>query len=268
MAAEPKEGGWRLVAGHSNRRPPRGLSQELGGRVSAEREVAAHTAVAEALSGWEGSGGGFERLLTTLAQSLDCEVGVLWAPRGDRLRPEALSYTRGEDLGRFKMMTLTSRLAPGMELPGQAWQSREPRSASGAGGSGPPRLRAATAAGLRGAIAFPAIWAGEVLAVIELISRGELEMGERLKRSLAAIGSVVGQFLAHHRGLIEERLITDRQVEILGLAARGLSGPEIAERLTISPKTVKSHFEHSYTRLGVHSRAGAVAEAIRLGLVD
>jgi DNA-binding CsgD family transcriptional regulator len=266
MPSESKEGSWLLVAGH-DRRPSPGSLQDLTGRDRAEREVAAHIAVAEAVAGWERTEGGFERLLAHLAQSLDCEVGVLWAPRGDRLRPEAFSHPPGGDLGRFKMMTLTSRLARGMELPGRAWQSREPSSATGAGGSGPPRLRAAAAAGFRGAIAFPAMWAGEVLAVIELISREELEMSERLTRSLAAIGSVVGQFLAHHRGLLEEPVITDRQVEVLGLAARGLSGPQIAERLTISPKTVKTHFEHSYARLGVHSRAAAVAEAIRLGLV-
>jgi DNA-binding CsgD family transcriptional regulator len=249
-------------------RPSRECSQDLAGREGAEREVVAHIAVAEALSGWEGTETGLERLLSHLAQSLGCEVGVLWAPRCDRLKPEAFSHPRGGDVSRFKMMTLTSRLARGVELPGRAWQSREPVSARGGGGSGPPRLRAAAAAGLRGAIAFPVMWAEEVLAVIELISREELEASERLTRSLAAIGSMVGQFLAHHRGVLEVRLITERQLEILGLAAQGLSGPQIAARLAISPKTVKTHFEHSYARLGVHSRAAAVAEAIRLGLVD
>jgi DNA-binding CsgD family transcriptional regulator len=247
-------------------RPSREFSQDLAGRDGAEREVVAHIAVAEALSGWEGTETGLERLLSHLVQSLGCEVGVLWAPRGDRLKPEAFSHPSGGDVSRFKMMTLTSRLARGTELPGRAWQSREPVSARG-GGSG-PRLRAAAAAGLHGAIAFPVMWAEEVLAVIELISREELEASERLTRSLAAIGSMVGQFLAHHRGVLEVRLITERQLEILGLAAQGLSGPQIAARLAISPKTVKTHFEHSYARLGVHSRAAAVAEAIRLGLVD
>jgi DNA-binding CsgD family transcriptional regulator len=267
MPSESKERSHLLVAGHDGRPSP-GSSQGLTGRGGAEREVAAHIAVAEALAGWEGTESGFERLLAHLAQSLDCEVGVLWAPRGDRLRPEAFSQTPGADLGRFKMMTLTSRLARGMELPGRVWQSREPSSASGAVGSGPPRLRAATGAGFHGAIAFPAIWSEEVLAVIELLAREELEMSERLKRSLAAIGSVVGQFLAHHRGLLEEQVITDRQVEILKLAAQGLSRHQIAERLGVSPSTVKTHFENSYARLSVNNRAAAVAQAIRLGLVD
>jgi DNA-binding NarL/FixJ family response regulator len=53
-----------------------------------------------------------------------------------------------------------------------------------------------------------------------------------------------------------EQVITDRQVEVLGLAAEGLAAPEIAERLVV------------YPRLGVRDRASAVAEAMRLGLIE
>jgi DNA-binding CsgD family transcriptional regulator len=248
------------------RRVP-GFSRIAAAREQAEREVAAHIAVAEALAAWEPIESWFTRLLGSLAESLDCQVGVLWVPRRDRLRPRAFWQAAG-DLGEFKVMTLTSRLPRGAELPGQAWQQLAPGSRGGADGWGPPRWRAAVAAGFREAIAFPAIWAGEVIVVIELVSRDQPELTERLTRSLTAIGYVLGQFLAHRRGILDEHVITDRQVEILRLAAEGLSRRQIAERLVLSPNTVKTHFENSYARLGVNTRAAAVAEAIRLGWVD
>lgn len=61
--------------------------------------------------------------------------------------------------------------------------------------------------------------------------------------------------------------LTIREREVLQLAAEGVAGPGIAERLVLSPATVKTHFEHIYGKLGVHDRAGAVARAMRLGLI-
>ena len=49
--------------------------------------------------------------------------------------------------------------------------------------------------------------------------------------------------------------LTAREVEVLRLAARGLSNKEIAGRLVISPKTVANHIEHIYTKIGASSRA-------------
>jgi DNA-binding CsgD family transcriptional regulator len=244
------------------------FSQRLSIREQAEREVAAHIAVAEALAAWEQIDGGLASLLAALGEALDYEVGVLWVPRDGRLRPRAFWQGAAGDLGEFKVMTLTSRLRRGAELPGQVWEHREPGNRTRADGPGPLRWRTALAAGFREAIAFPVIAADEMIAVIELVSRAEPELTERLKRSLGAIGHVLGDFLAHRRGLLEEQVITHRQVEILELAAQGLSGPQIAERLVLSHSTVKTHFENSYARLGVKSRAAAVAEAIRLGLVS
>jgi DNA-binding CsgD family transcriptional regulator len=249
-------------------RRPTKRSPHLTVREQAEREVAAHIAIAEALGAWEQLDSGSARLLGRLAEALDCQMGVLWVPRGDRLAPRAFWHEAAVDLGEFKVMTLTSRLPRGAELPGQAWQRLEPSGRSGADGPSPPRWRAAAGAGFRGAIAFPAIWSDEMIAVVELVSREELELTKRLNRSLTAIGFVLGQFLACHRGSLDERVITNRQVEVLELAAQGFSRRQIAERLVVSPNTVKTHFENSYARLGVNNRAAAVAEAIRLGLVD
>ena len=62
--------------------------------------------------------------------------------------------------------------------------------------------------------------------------------------------------------------LSDREREILTLAANGNSAPEIADRLVVSPTTVRTHLQNIYGKLGVSDRAAAVAEAIRHGLVE
>ncbi|HEY0350968.1 MAG TPA: response regulator transcription factor [Gemmatimonadales bacterium] len=61
--------------------------------------------------------------------------------------------------------------------------------------------------------------------------------------------------------------LTGREVEILGLLAEGLGNKTIAARLGISEHTVKTHVTSVFAKLGVSTRAEAVANAIRLGLI-
>jgi two-component system, NarL family, nitrate/nitrite response regulator NarL len=62
--------------------------------------------------------------------------------------------------------------------------------------------------------------------------------------------------------------LSRRQLEVLQLAADGVTGPQIASQLGISQATVKSHLDSSYRKLEVPNRAAAVAKAIRLGLIE
>jgi DNA-binding CsgD family transcriptional regulator len=64
------------------------------------------------------------------------------------------------------------------------------------------------------------------------------------------------------------RMLTARELEILRLAAEGLSAPTIAAGLTISVATVRSHFDNIYRKLGTNDRASAVAAAFRQGLIS
>jgi two-component system, NarL family, response regulator YdfI len=62
-------------------------------------------------------------------------------------------------------------------------------------------------------------------------------------------------------------MLTGREVEILGLLAEGLGNKTIAARLRISEHTVKTHVTSVFAKLEVSTRAEAVANAIRLGLI-
>ena len=62
--------------------------------------------------------------------------------------------------------------------------------------------------------------------------------------------------------------LTERERQVLGLVAEGLRGGEIAQRLVLSPETIKSHARNAMTKLGAHTRAHAVAIALRTGQID
>jgi LuxR family maltose regulon positive regulatory protein len=77
-----------------------------------------------------------------------------------------------------------------------------------------------------------------------------------------------GQYKGHIR---EQPLIdplSERELEVLQLVARGDSNQEIADRLVITLDTVKRHVTHIFEKLGVHNRVQAVARARTLGLLS
>jgi len=65
--------------------------------------------------------------------------------------------------------------------------------------------------------------------------------------------------------MVEE--LTEREIEVLGLLAEGLSNKAIAQELAISDHTVKFHVNAIMTKLGAQSRTAAVVQAMRLGLI-
>ena len=62
--------------------------------------------------------------------------------------------------------------------------------------------------------------------------------------------------------------LTAREVEVLRLLARGLPNKAIAERLVLSPRTVKNHVAHIYEKTGISTRAAAAVFAIGNDLLE
>ena len=70
--------------------------------------------------------------------------------------------------------------------------------------------------------------------------------------------------VAKESGRVE---LTEREGEVLTLVASGLQSGDLAERLFVSPETVKSHVQNAMGKLGAHTRAHAVAIALVTGQI-
>jgi DNA-binding NarL/FixJ family response regulator len=80
---------------------------------------------------------------------------------------------------------------------------------------------------------------------------------------------VAGRITSNTRCTVDQlaRVLTGRELEVLAMVARGLSNGEIAEELTISPATAKTHVAHLLTKLDSRDRIQLVIIAYQSGLV-
>ncbi|MEV7346986.1 response regulator transcription factor [Streptomyces sp. NPDC093544] len=110
----------------------------------------------------------------------------------------------------------------------------------------------------------------ELLAAIRIAAGGEALL------SPAATKGLIAKFLAQGDGLDDERdparaerlgALTGREREVLVQVAGGHSNDEIAERLAVSPLTVKTHVNRAMAKLGARDRAQLVVIAYESGLV-
>jgi len=97
------------------------------------------------------------------------------------------------------------------------------------------------------------------------------DFSERDRDVLDVLGSHLATVLARQDPRLPQPAdgigLTKREAEILAWAARGHTNAEIAATLSVSAHTVRKHLENAFGRLGVHSRAAAVAVAYDSGLV-
>jgi DNA-binding NarL/FixJ family response regulator len=104
----------------------------------------------------------------------------------------------------------------------------------------------------------------DLLHGVRVAARGDALLSPAITRRL--IGEFVSRPLGHGPAAALDAL-TNREREVMALAARGLSNEEIAERLVISPITAKTHISRAMTKLGAHDRAQLVVLAYESGLV-
>jgi HD-GYP domain-containing protein (c-di-GMP phosphodiesterase class II) len=102
------------------------------------------------------------------------------------------------------------------------------------------------------------VGAAEIL--LGQVTAGRLD-AECVKAVLAAAGQQVpGRRLTRPAGL------TEREVEVLRLVARGASNADIARELVVSRRTAEHHVQHIYGKIGVSTRAAAALFAMQHGL--
>jgi two-component system nitrate/nitrite response regulator NarL len=100
----------------------------------------------------------------------------------------------------------------------------------------------------------------EICEALAAVARGETVLAAEVQSELVS----ELREREHH----DRPVLTERESQVLSLIARGLSGPEIGERLYISSSTVKTHVKSVLEKLGAPDRAAAVAEAMRRGLIE
>jgi DNA-binding NarL/FixJ family response regulator len=104
----------------------------------------------------------------------------------------------------------------------------------------------------------------ELLRAVRVVAEGEALLSPSVTRRLLA------EFAATPRpggAPVELAGLTEREREVMALAAVGLSNEEIAERLVVSPATARTHVSRAMVKLGARDRAQLVVFAYQSGLV-
>ena len=115
---------------------------------------------------------------------------------------------------------------------------------------------------------LPAIEAGATGYLLKDAPREELFRAvEAAARGQAVLSPAVATRLMGQMRAPTSDVLSGRELEVLGLIARGSTNREAAEKLFISEATVKTHLLHIYAKLGVKDRAAAVAVAFERGLL-
>jgi len=104
----------------------------------------------------------------------------------------------------------------------------------------------------------------DLIEAVRVVAGGEALLSPSVTRRL------IGEFAAHAKeppssALLDE--LTDREREVMALAAAGLSNEQIAERLVVSSATAKTHVSRAMIKLGARDRAQLVVIAYESGLV-
>jgi DNA-binding NarL/FixJ family response regulator len=102
---------------------------------------------------------------------------------------------------------------------------------------------------------------GEVVEAVQIAANGDMALSPKL--AAAMLEAARNEQTAG----IGERLLTQREEEVLQLIADGCSTGEVASRLYISAKTVKNHLASIYEKLDARDRTQAVLMAVRMGIV-
>ncbi len=159
-------------------------------------------------------------ILKAIGERLEWDVGALWVMGtvrvGDTFGPElrCLEVWHRPEVAvpAFVAATRDRRFAEGAGLPGRVWRAREPLWISDVvHDPNFPRAPMAANEGLRSAFGFPISLGGEVLGVIEFVSRESRRPDEALLQHFSTVGSQLGQFIVRKRS---EAAVRESEAEL------------------------------------------------------
>jgi DNA-binding CsgD family transcriptional regulator len=173
------------------------------------------------------------------------------------------------DSGAFLQALDCLRITPGEGLAGLAWEHCEVRSDLNASAAGAMGLRRGSQGGLCAIAAVPARTRDKAHGVVGFYAgpNTELDCAGRFLRAMGPTAHLLGSLVKRWRLQGIRTTLTERELEMLALASTGNTTARIADRLSLSPWTVKTHFENIRLKLGVPDRTAAVAYAIRAGMI-
>jgi DNA-binding NarL/FixJ family response regulator len=121
----------------------------------------------------------------------------------------------------------------------------------------PSRVRDLLQAGVYGYILKDDDYISHIDAILRNLAKGEIYLSPQAYTALAQAT----------RAVETPQPLTEREIEVLRLAKRGLPNPQIAQSLHLSSGTVRNHLSAIYTKLGVHNRHEALQAAIERHLI-
>jgi DNA-binding NarL/FixJ family response regulator len=97
----------------------------------------------------------------------------------------------------------------------------------------------------------------ELVGALQIVAEGGTYVDPRLRPALLS-----------ERATRTQSVLSKRECEIMDLLAQGLTGEQVAERLVLSPDTVKTHIRNAMSKLEAHTRVHAIAIALREGFIS
>jgi PAS domain S-box-containing protein len=215
-----------------------------------DRRLAGNLAITRILAESPALSDATRRILQTIGETLDWEVGAMWTPDADGkvLRCLTVWHTPSVAVNKFESTSRAQTFTPGIGLPGRVWTSLKPGWIPDvARDDNFPRAPNAIAEGLHAAFAFPIVFGEKFLGVMEFFSRKIREPDNALLAMFGSIGNQIGQFMERKRA--EEALLQNREWlrmtmegSRMGTWARDLDGgnrvlwsPELERIFGLSP---------------------------------
>jgi two-component system response regulator DegU len=99
-----------------------------------------------------------------------------------------------------------------------------------------------------------------IQGILDVVAGQTVELSQELQEKLKQVKQNAKSDTVHQ--------LTEREKEVLKALTKGVSNQELAEMLTVSPKTVHNHLYNIYSKIGVSSRSEAIVWAIESGFME